>query len=99
VTAGKLALVQRTKRGIVRAIKGEEVVVVRPPRVLSNRARWTTSPSISTRRDLGLNADTVRLGRRGNNKYLIMPLVEDLFRKKLPTFAAGLLQDGEAKRS
>jgi hypothetical protein len=45
----------------------------------------------------GLNADIVRLGRRGGNKYLIMPHVEGVFRKKLPIFVAGMLKDGGAK--
>ncbi|MFN4922916.1 hypothetical protein [Bradyrhizobium sp.] len=44
-----------------------------------------------------INADIVRIGRRGNNKYLIMPHVEDVFRKKLPTFVAGMLKDGGVK--
>lgn len=45
----------------------------------------------------GLNADIVRLGRRGNNKYLIMTHVEDVFRKKLPTFLAAMLKDAGSK--
>jgi hypothetical protein len=45
----------------------------------------------------GINANIVRLGGRGKNKYLIMPEVEGVFRKQLPRFIECMLKDGGVK--
>lgn len=58
-------------------------------RHVDNIAQYFTNGEI-----WGINANIVRLGRRGKNKYLIMPEVEDVFRKQLPRFIECMLKEG-----
>jgi hypothetical protein len=45
----------------------------------------------------GMNANIIRHGERGQFQYLIMPQVEEVFRKQLPRFIECMLKEGGVK--